>query len=59
MWLIRWSGEKGKGSKYILEYRAIEKALAKWQALFDAYEYALRRPDLKDKFLEYLKGLVE
>lgn len=22
-------------------------------------EYALRRPDLKDKFLEYLKGIVE
>ncbi len=21
-------------------------------------EYALRRPDLKDKFLEYLKGIV-
>lgn len=22
-------------------------------------EYALRRPDLKDNFLEYLKGIVE
>ena len=22
-------------------------------------EYALRRPDLKDKLLEYLKGIVE
>ena len=35
VWLIRWSGEKSKKSKYILEYRAIEKALAKWQALFE------------------------
>lgn len=24
-----------------------------------AVEYALRRPDLKNKFLEYLKGIVE
>lgn len=26
--LIRWSGEKGKKSKYILEYRAIEKCIS-------------------------------